>query len=629
MKWKTVNIDTLARCAVWASLALVVLSGLLGSAAVCDAAEAAADAQVNAAPQAIQRLIEQLGSDEFLVRQRAERELLRFGFAAYDALTDAGHHIDLEIAARARYLARQIQVQWVLPTDSAQVKDILRDYGQRSETQRLAKVAELLEIPNYAGWEAICRVVLYDQSRSVAKQTAAVLLDKYREEDAWRTETDVIRKLLGGSRRDAAAWLVTRVRSLDDAPAAIQEWSDHIAANRRDLGGSGDELSANLTLTLIRQKFVLLNRMDRRDEAIEALRGMIALERGDPKRLAQIMTWLAEEKAWVLIDELADRFERVFAQNVKLLYHLAEALNSKGDHSRADATAKRALAMGPESSHNHYVLASYLRGRGLRSWAEAEYRRAIEIGPIAESYAIFAAVQLSDMLHDGGRELAAAEVLKSLLEGVEKNKTVKRILAAGGRTLPHLRGNMEFFFSQYEHGRGNWDKEREYLDRAIKADPSNADVLIAMHRTPEASDKYRKSTANRIDRTTDSFRQQIVDDPDSAKGYNQLAWLIANTTGDFDEAVRCSHKSLELSPGAAAFLDTLGHCYYAKKDYKNAVKYQQQAADLEPNMFLITRQLEVFKRALKDSQAEAEAEAEAKTDGTVPENSPRGEEAAP
>ncbi len=59
-----------------------------------------------------------------------------------------------------------------------------------------------------------------------------------------------------------------------------------------------------------------------------------------------------------------------------------------------------------------------------------------------------------------------------------------------------------------------------------------------------------------------------------ASAHNQLAWLVSNTEGDYDEALRGSQRSLELRPDTAGYLDTLGRCFYAKGDYKNAVLNQ-------------------------------------------------------
>ncbi|MCA9210287.1 MAG: tetratricopeptide repeat protein, partial [Planctomycetales bacterium] len=65
------------------------------------------------------------------------------------------------------------------------------------------------------------------------------------------------------------------------------------------------------------------------------------------------------------------------------------------------------------------------------------------------------------------------------------------------------------------------------------------------------------------------------------------------------------HKSLELVPDTAGYLDTLGRCYYAKGDYANAVKYQTQAVRLDPHTQQIRRQLELFEKALAGKSSEA------------------------
>ena len=44
-------------------------------------------------------------------------------------------------------------------------------------------------------------------------------------------------------------------------------------------------------------------------------------------------------------------------------------------------------------------------------------------------------------------------------------------------------------------------------------------------------------------------------------------------------------------------MDTLGHCYAAKKDYDNAVKYQKKAVEFDPSSMQIRHALEDFRKA--------------------------------
>ena len=86
--------------------------------------------------------------------------------------------------------------------------------------------------------------------------------------------------------------------------------------------------------------------------------------------------------------------------------------------------------------------------------------------------------------------------------------------------------------------------------------------------------------------------------------------MVANTEGDFDEAVELSQKSIELARATGdsphrlgGLLDTLAHCYYAKGDYANAVKHQQEALELDPHTESIRRALARFRAALAKGPA--------------------------
>ena len=86
-----------------------------------------------------------------------------------------------------------------------------------------------------------------------------------------------------------------------------------------------------------------------------------------------------------------------------------------------------------------------------------------------------------------------------------------------------------------------------------------------------------------------------------ATACNQYAWLVSNTFGDFDKAIRASHKSVEvrqeLKREVGAYYDTLGRCYYAKREFDNAIKYQTQALKLDPHSGQMKRQLALFQKA--------------------------------
>jgi tetratricopeptide (TPR) repeat protein len=215
---------------------------------------------------------------------------------------------------------------------------------------------------------------------------------------------------------------------------------------------------------------------------------------------------------------------------------------------------------------------------------------------------VVARLLLSEDLHDRQREAEAAEVLKPIVELVEsdKNAEMRRLLEQMDRPLAGIKSRMLYFEACAVLQEGDADAHARLLEQAVASDPADADVLIALYRLPNQTAAQRSRTQSLIDHAAEESRQMIEEVPDDATAYNQLAWLVGNTGGDVDEAIAMSHKSIEIRR-AGGYLDTLAHCYFAKGDYENAVKYQTEAAELEPHSQLISRQLNVFKQALEKS----------------------------
>ena len=113
--------------------------------------------------------------------------------------------------------------------------------------------------------------------------------------------------------------------------------------------------------------------------------------------------------------------------------------------------------------------------------------------------------------------------------------------------------------------------------------------------------------------TAEKFRSQINDTSDDlllCNMYNEYAWMVCNTEGDVDLAIKYSQKSVDTARQLpsdsgvteSGFLDTLAHCYAAKGDYENAVKIQTRAVELEPWTQQIVRALDQFKSQLEKSR---------------------------
>ena len=165
----------------------------------------------------VARLIAQLGDDDYFVRERAQQQLARTGFEAFDALEAAQEDEDIEIASRAKYLVSQMQIEWTVATDSPEVKQLLQGYGQKDEAAHAAIVDKLNDLPDDKGLAVLCRLVRFDKSLVVSKLAALAIIKTQRIREQRRAREKVITDNLGHSPRPGASgcgpiWRRTRMR---------------------------------------------------------------------------------------------------------------------------------------------------------------------------------------------------------------------------------------------------------------------------------------------------------------------------------------------------------------------------------------------------------------------------------
>lgn len=265
----------------------------------------------------IRELIRQLGDDAYTVREHAQQELAKLGFVAYDAIQAATTDGDLEVATRARYLLALIRTQWTTPSDPPEVREILEDYGFRSQDDRWARIRSLARLREGAGIAALCRLVRFEKSELLSKLAAIEILHSEPADASGRTRLgETLREQLGESRRPGALWLLACLDLRHDPKSAQAAWSDLVEAER----------------TLLQK----------------------APEKTSPHIVAALMYYLAEVQVELGTEALAD-------ETARRARHL-----SPGNH--------------PSQLYSHLEMANALQRRGLFRWAEAEYRQIIEAG---------------------------------------------------------------------------------------------------------------------------------------------------------------------------------------------------------------------------------------------------------
>jgi tetratricopeptide (TPR) repeat protein len=582
-----------------------------------DAPPSAPDAQQQ---ERIARLIEQLGDDNYFVRERAQEQLSRLGAAAFDALAAAQEHEDIEIAARAKYLLFSIRVTWVAENDEHEVKQLLEEYDSLTPAERREKLRELASLPGNAGLTALCRLARFERSQLLSKLAAMeIILQKVTRLPQSRQRNETIISALAGCQRPAAHWLQTYVAArAGDAAGAAQAWARVIPVEAAELRpGSGDaDDEAEQTETALRRELLgllwryqaaLAQSLQRPDDYQAALRKVVEYERGEPPALMNLVTWLIEQRAFDAIEALEREQRAKFDSEPILLYMLAEARRLQENMAGANEAAARAKQVEPTDAYYHWRVAIELRQRDLTYWSDEVYRYIIGLPIPAQPnelrvhsiVRLWAYRNLAESLHDRLQNWEAAQQLQAAVRAIEEyaRNGQAEFAQAAQLDIQAVKGRMHFFLAMHSAG-SDPAKMVHHLDEAVAADPEEADALIALYRLPNQTPERRMRTAQAIKQAVAAFRTQFERDTRQPGPYNQLAWLVGNTEGDFQEALKCSLKSLELRPTTAAYLDTLGRCYYAVGDYENAVKYQTYAVEVEPSSQQMQRQLKLFEEAL-------------------------------
>jgi hypothetical protein len=153
---------------------------------------------------------------------------------------------------------------------------------------------------------------------------------------------------------------------------------------------------------------------------------------------------------------------------------------------------------------------------------------------------------------------------------------------------------MHFFESCAARARGEIPAARQAVEIALRSYAKDVDALIALYTLPDNTPDPRADAVRRINEALRQIDNEIQAVPDDTNGYNEYAWLVANTEGDIQKATRYSKLSLVKSFDSSSYLDTLAHCQAAAGNKAAAVRTQMLALRQEPHNRTIRKNLARF-----------------------------------
>lgn len=561
-------------------------------------------------PDAVAKLVQQLGSDQFALRRRAEEELTRLGPAAQEQLKLAEQSSDLEVAERASYILQSMRVDWIRPQDSAEVRRALSRFGDLSREEKQNRIQMLADLPSGQGFPALCRVARLEHVPGVARRAAVTLLDEKFPAEGAPALVEACRQELQADARPATAWIELWLREQSDRQATLADWNKAIDAEVKLLDEESPDTDFPTVFALLQRRLDVCNELKLVDETTAALLAIVDLMNKDENRLqfdsslVWAIGWVVDHERWDVLNQLYQKYRGEIHGDRKLLYRYAAALSRAGQTEEANKLAERAFAMKADEPVERISIAAAIAEIGAVDWALREYQAAIEAMPPMSYESLIARREVSTWLHDRQDYKGASDILLEFFQQIQakENRLARRELLQqldGTQYLNAIEGRQLLYQANYHHSRGEYDLERETLENAYKKYNDDPDILIAMFRMPDATAEYKQQTRDRIAKMSESYANQIDDSPEDPSKYNQWAWLVSNTEGDFAQAVQHSLHSLELMPDEPSYLDTLGRCYFSVGDVENAIKSQRKAVELAPQYQIMRRQLAEFEKAKK------------------------------
>ena len=265
----------------------------------------------------------------------------------------------------------------------------------------------------------------------------------------------------------------------------------------------------------------MLARGDKRDEArtlLEELLGMLEGSAGERRNVADRARL---ELAQLLAQD--ERWDDVLAQLAKVQGG-AEGTAAAAALLRSDAL----VAQG----HKEEALAQLVPASGLPPSALAAKRAEILLGL--------------------GREGEAAAELAKLPQGLEGKGQAAEVYQRAGHHAEAI----------------------PLLVDLLAADPESIELRFRLGAAYERSGKVAEATT--------TFQDLLRRAPDNSMALNYLGYMWAEKGQNLPEALRMIRRALELDPGNAAYIDSLGWVYFRLGELTQAVEELEKAARLLP-----------------------------------------------
>ena len=517
----------------------------------------------------VSRWIEQLGSDEYQEREDATESLKKAGFRAVPELQRAMKSSDVEVSERAKELLRLVEMSWIDARDPPQIQEIMLRYSQAETVDD--KLAVINTISDWSGEYGVrggegigplCRILRFEQEMIVRSEAA---------------------------------------REIIAAPPVRYDlrlkWYENV---RKSIAEPGDDFLLLLTVQFA----------EAYELAMEHREKVLFEENPQPaeEKLLQLVLSLAEKIH--TFRETPEYYEgrRGTDTDILLFYALAELQDATGLKEELDETLFQALDVHPILTDEirgslftpHFMAANYLGFRSLHAWAKNEYLMVAKRDNQMKSVALFMAAKEAGYLEE---DELAAELFGIVAEAIGDPRNQANDYF--DQNPNYVKTQHKYYLAKLAVSRGEIADAKKLLDEAVQIRTDDVDSLILRYQIGNDDEAYKKKTDELIARVIANAKREMQGRVHVreqieyyAMPFNQAAWLLANTDGDYELALNSAKKAAEFSPCDPSILDTLAHVYALGKEYDKAVETQKKVVQYAP-------QTTVFRSALKKFETQA------------------------
>jgi len=307
--------------------------------------------------------------------------------------------------------------------------------------------------------------------------------------------------------------------------------------------------------------------------------------------------------------------------NLHALNLFARVLLQEKRFESAAVIARRAAVVGRDSAEPHVILGQISAAQGHDAAALGEFERAISLDP----YSNEALTELTRMYQRG--EVTPAMVRK--LERVAER-------APASAPLMEIAGRI------YAQQRSYADAVRCFV-RSLQIDPGRTSALAMLASVQAASGDYHAAllsgeklggsnaailSASIAEQDGDiqsairAYRTAIRHGDPSGVAANNLAWILAESGRDLDQALAYARKAWSLAPGNPSILDTVGFVHLKRREYSKAIAVLNQATLLATSNRIPASQVATIRQHLSEAYFHAgENSKAAKQQGAPPSHS--------